>query len=132
MKLSQHPLTRREQVISLYWHCMSTAPQRTSFYEVCRQRYLFGGTPFAQARINKTRPHVDRKAAFLYAPDSIKFWVEVTPGEDFPDIYDKLDPVSAAIEDWWWRTDTDRLFALGVRWSLVYGTMILCVQPERT
>lgn len=84
------------------------------------------------ARVNKIRPIVDRKSSLIYTPDQVKFWIEIPPDENLDQWYYWLEPTASAVGDWWWSTDTDRLFGLAVTWALVYGSMIICEQPTPT
>lgn len=120
---------RRDLVLEVLDKCTESEDERRRFYDSCRQRYLFGGDAFSQSRVNKIAPIVNRKSAFTYSADSLKFWLQVTPDEDFEQVYPMLEPVAEAIEDEWWRSSTDRLFGMGVTWSYVYGCSILCTLP---
>lgn len=119
----------RNTVLGVLDKCTESEDERRRFYDSCRQRYLFGGDAFSQSRVNKISPVVNRKSAFTYSADSLKFWLQVTPDEDFEQVYPMLESVAEAVEDEWWRSSTDRLFGMGVTWSYVYGCSILCTLP---
>jgi hypothetical protein len=92
---------------------------------------LFGGGEFTQSRVNKIAPIINRKSAFAFSPDSLKFWVDIVPDEDIEHVYPCLEAAAAGIEDEWWRSDTDRLFGLAVTWAYVNSCSILYHLPEK-
>jgi hypothetical protein len=130
MNLSPFKTARKEQLFQVLQDCRSDAPARQTFYETCKRRYLSGGTPLDSARINKISPFVDKKSALVYAPDSLRFWVNVPPDEDNEDSYYQLDPIAEFLAESWADTDSDKLFGQGVTWAYVYGSMILSYIPE--
>ena len=131
MRFSGHPGRRRDQVLEILFACVHDEEDRRRFYDVCKQRYLFGGGEFTQARVNKISPIINRKSAFAFSPDSLKFWMQIIPDEDIETVLPMVEAAGEALEDEWWRSDTDRLFGLAVTWAYVNGPAILYHLPEK-
>src|SRR5580704_14294218 len=114
MYLSPFPTRRKEDLFRVLADCRSDAPARQTFYDACKRRYLSGGTPLDSARVNKIGPFVDKKAALLYAPDSLRFDVNVPTDEQSQDSFSQTDPVADFLDEAWSDSDSDDLFADGV------------------
>jgi hypothetical protein len=130
MYLSPFPTRRKEDLFRVLADCRSDAPARQTFYDSCKRRYLSGGTPLDSARVNKIGPFVEKKAALLYSPDSLRFWVNVPPDEESQESFHQTDPVADFLAEAWADTDSDVLFSEAVTWSLVNGASILTFIPE--
>src|SRR5580698_4240419 len=109
MYLSPFPTQRKEELFRVLADCRADAPSRQTFYDTCKRRYLSGGTPLDSARINKIGPFVDKKAALIYAPDSLRFAVNVPPDESSPESFQQTGPVAEFLEEAWADSDSDDL-----------------------
>jgi hypothetical protein len=129
MRFSYDPDRRREQVMEVLAVCTHDQDSRRSFHSECRQRYLFGGSE-GSSTANKIRPIVDRQQSFLYASDTIKFWVELLPEEENAGSYERVDAVSDSISDSWRDSGMDKKFGAGLKFSLIDGTAIGALFPR--
>src|ERR1700739_3911353 len=97
MILPRNPNKLLEAVLDMIRVCTSTRGTRESFYNDCDSYYYQGSLDTARGRANKIKPGGNRQSAFLYAPESIKFWADVSPEEDNDENYKRADPVSQVV-----------------------------------
>ena len=119
-----------DQVLDIVWTCKMGQGQRSSFYNECQDFYLKGGTEGMGARANKIKPVINRQSAFLYAPESIKFWVDAAAEEDSETTYKRTDGVAQAISMAWKDTKLDTKFGRAVKYSRVNGCSIMAMLPR--
>lgn len=130
MLFSNDPKKRHEQVMDLLYVCTATRGSRETFYNECMDYYMKGGANINSSRANKIKPIVKRQSAFLYTPDSVKFWVNPSPEEDSEEVYQRTDAVSQAVSMSWADTGVDMKFSRCVEHSLVNGSYIMGVLPR--
>jgi hypothetical protein len=103
--------------------CLATRQERFEFYKMLRNYYLFGSSNDSGAPYNKIAATVDTLSSFVYSPASARFSIHlgttVPEGEIF-----KVPPMAAEVSDQWKQTKTHLTFGLGVKWSLVFGSML--------
>lgn len=119
-----------DQVLDIVWTCKMGQGQRSAFYNECQDFYLKGGTEGMGARANKIKPVINRQAAFLYAPETIKFWVDASAEEDSETTYKRTDGVAQAISMAWKDTKLDTKFGRAVKYSRVNGCSIMAMLPR--
>ena len=122
---------RRDDILEAAFHCGQSRSKRIPYYRKCKDLYLYGGDPSVITRANKIKPTVNAQSAFLYAPQSIKFWLGVPPQEDDPKTFDRLDPSADNLTLAWHDSKTGKKFGQAVTWGLVYGATILCILPRQ-
>jgi hypothetical protein len=121
---------RHEDIMYAKWLCTASHGKRVPFYHRCKDLYLYGGDPLQVNRANKIRPTINTQSSFLYAPQSINFWLDVPPQEDDPDTSSRLDPTSENLVLAWHDSKTGKRFKQCVTWALVYGATILALLPR--
>jgi hypothetical protein len=104
--------------------------KRVPYYHRCRDLYLYGGDPLQVNRANKIKPTIHTQSSFLYAPQSINFWLDVPPQEDDPQSYSRLDPAADNLVLEWHDSKTGKKFKWCVTWALVYGATVLAILPR--
>ncbi len=130
MILPRDPTKLLYTVLDMVRMCTSTRGTRETFYNENMAYYMQGGTDISRGRANKVKPVVNRQASFLYAPESIKFWADVSPEEDSDENYKRSDPVSQVVSQAWTDSDLDTLFFEAVKHSRVNGCGIISVLPR--
>ncbi len=115
MILPRDPTKLLYAVLDMVRMCTSTRGTRETFYNENMSYYMQGGTDISRGRANKVKPVVNRQASFLYAPESIKFWADVSPEEDSGENYKRSDPVSQVVSQAWTDSDLDTLFFEAVK-----------------
>lgn len=124
------PRKTREKFLELIYICCSDEDDRRRFFNSCRSRYLAGSVwPSPKARANKISPVINRKSAFTYSGEGLKFWLDPPNDEEAPRTLPRLEPASEALEATWMDSGTDETFSEGVTWSYVYGTEIISTMP---
>jgi hypothetical protein len=130
MKFKTKPNDLLDQVLEILWTCRQGLGQRVQFYGDCQDFYLKGGPGGTSARANKIKPVINRQSAFLYAPESIKFWVDAAAEEDSESTYKRTDGVAQAISMAWKDTKLDTKFGRAVKYSRVNGCSIVAMLPR--
>jgi hypothetical protein len=108
---------------SLVKDCLASRKDRFDFYKMLRNYYLFGTANNEGAPYNKIASTVDTLSAFVYSPASTKFSIHLGVTAPEGEIH-KVPPMAAEVSDQWKQTKTHLAFGLGVKWSLVFGSMI--------
>lgn len=94
-----------------------------------RQWYDMGSESGSRARYNKLFSHLNRVAAFLFAPGTVRFGVHLPPS--VRDVW--LSAASVARDEFrqvWEDTDADGVILLALEWSLVYGAQVMKLQAD--
>jgi hypothetical protein len=130
MEIRTKKKDHREDILFAAWQCQASRGKRMPYYQKCSDLYLYGGDPSTVTRANKIKPTINRQSSFLYAPHSIKFWLDIPPEEDDPATYDQIDPTADALTMAWHDSGLGKIFKRGVTWSLVYGSTILAILPR--
>lgn len=102
--------------------CMASQKARIEQYATWRA-YKFAGTEDATrpSIYNKSGPHNDRLASFLYSPSDVRFLVEFDRKVEKPWKERALD-VSRILSEDFHGTGTDLIVADAVEWGLCYGS----------
>jgi hypothetical protein len=127
MRLSER--WRVQEAIELKDACMGDSADRGAFYHKCRHAFRYGSRDIDQARHNKIKPITRRVASFLYAPGRTYYWAELPPDE--LEHMDKVESCIDAVSEAWHDTGSDTLASNVVENSLVCGSSIVSVLPER-
>jgi hypothetical protein len=112
--------------------CMESSGERAGNYNRWRSLYLHGSDDGTEARVNKIKPIIDRLASFLYASESITFWLQLQADDMDQDAYNQIEAMIDLLEDQWHDTGLDLEVSHAVKWGLVYGAVILCILPQPT
>lgn len=122
---------RNAKAIQVLLECINDQTSRQNFYRSCRTAYLFGTEHASSFQIKKIEPIVRRRASFLYAPESVSFWVELSPSDmSEPQNVGRIESAIEAINDQWHYSELDLNMKEAIKWGLVYGTMVLMVMPR--
>lgn len=118
----------REQFFDeLQRQCLASRADRFSFYQKLRNYYLFGTGDGSGAPYNKIGSTIETLASFLYSPDSTRFSIHLGVTADREDVF-KAIPLAKEATDQWRISATHLRFALGLEWSMVFGTMLMKAQ----
>jgi hypothetical protein len=121
------PVLRQAFYDELIDQCLASRNNRFAFYSMLRNYFLFGGQDPAGAPYNKIGSTIDTMASFLYSPDAVRFsiYCGATSVED--DIHKSV-PLAREVTDQWRMSRTHLNFGMGLKWSLVFGSMLMKVQ----
>lgn len=124
MKLPSDMIDRKRLCDELVRMCTASRMERFNFYQVCRNYYLFGSMDAKGAPYNKIGSTVDTLSSFIYSPDAMRFSIQVGTEAPIDDIA-KAVPLSKEVTEQWRASKTHTLFGVGVRWSNVFGIMLM-------
>ena len=110
--------------------CINGQSSRQNFYRSCRTAFLFGSEHGTQSKAKKIEPIVRRRASFLYAPESVSFWINLSPEEMTGPNAGRIESAIDAINDQWHYSGLDLNVKDAVKWGLVYGSTFLMVMPR--
>src|ERR1700680_2238041 len=118
---------RHAKAVETLHYCINGQSSRQNFYRSCRTAFLFGSEHGTQSKAKKIEPIVRRRASFLYAPESVSFWINLSPEEMTGPNAGRIESAIDAINDQWHYSGLDLNVKEAVKWGLVYGTSILMV-----
>src|ERR1700721_4037629 len=111
------PRQKQDKFKEGLWKSCSDEEYRRRFCNSCRSRYLTGSDwPSPKSRANKISPVINRKSAFAYSGEGLKFWLEPPINEDLAESVPRLETPSEALEKEWNTSGTDDVFNMGVTW----------------
>lgn len=131
MKIPSDPLSRRDLYDDLVRLCSVSRDQRFTFYQSLRNYYLFGTLTGQAAPYNKIGSTIDTLCSFIYSPAGVRFSLRLGTTADDEDVYKSVQ-LSHELTDQWRMSGTHSLFGSGLRWSLVFGSMLIKTQWMRT
>jgi len=114
-----------DQILEALDRCEASRAVRRKDAELWRRWYALGGEQ--RASVNRLRAHLDRLAAYLYSPGTVRFSLSLPTGEREA----WSDAAMSAADELrlrWEESGSDRLVALAVEWALVWGAVGLKVQ----
>jgi hypothetical protein len=121
---------RTIEVQAVISQCLTSVEERRGFYNQCATLFLHGSPAGGSCKSNKVKPIIRRQSSFLYAPDSVRFWVTVPPDDLQDGAYEQSESVGEAVDESWSDTGLDLLFGETLTWALVYGCMIVSILPQ--
>jgi hypothetical protein len=124
VKLPTDMLERNKLCQELVRQCTASRRDRFTFYQTCRNYYLFGSGDARGAPYNKIGSTVDTLSSFIYSPDSTRFSLHLGTEAPVDDIAKSM-PLAKEVTEQWRASKTHTLFGVGVRWSNVFGVMIV-------
>jgi hypothetical protein len=127
VNIPKDPALRERFYADLMRDCLSSRVERYSLYSQLRNYYLYGSASQDGAPYNKIGSTIDTMCSFLYSPDSVRFSMHLGATTDPEDVY-KAIPLAAEVTDQWRMSGTHLRFMMALRWSMVFGSMILKVQ----
>ena len=131
MKIPSEPVERQLFYDELVRQCGASRSERFNLYQSLRNYYLYGSATREGAMYNKIGATVDTLASFIYSPDAVRFAIHLGETAVEEDTF-KAVPLGHEVLDQWRISGTHLRFALGLRWSLVYGCMLLKVQWSKS
>jgi hypothetical protein len=117
-------LTRHLLYEQLVRECTASRMERFTYYQTLRNYFLFGSESSRGAPYNKIASTVETLSSFIYSPDTMRFSLSLGT-EAPPDEIHKAVPLSREVTEQWRISKTHILFGLGLRWSMVFGLMLL-------
>lgn len=130
MKIPSDPILRQSFYDELMSQCLASRQQRFSFYQALRSYYLWGADAKNGAPYNKIFSTVDTLSSFIYAPDATRFSVFLGETAVQEDVY-KAPPLAREVTDQWRMSGTHLRFQLALKWSLVFGSMLVKVMWDK-
>ena len=124
MKLPTDLLDRHLLVHELIRQCTNSRTDRFNFYQTARNYYLFGSSDNRGAPYNKIGSTVDTLSSFIYSPDTLRFSLHLGTEATHDDIA-KAVPLGREVSEQWRMSKIHLNFGIGVRWSNVFGCMLL-------
>jgi hypothetical protein len=124
LKIPSNMLERKLLYEDLVRECTASRNDRFTFYQMLRNYYLFGAQDSKGAPYNKIASTVETLSSFIYSPDTLKFSLHLGTEASTDEVY-KAIPLATEIAEQWRASRTHILFGLGVRWSMVYGLMLM-------
>lgn len=110
----------RTRLIEVIRVCEVSRTNRRQYADILRTWYEQGTSGTGRARYNKLFAHLNRVAAFLFAPGAVRFGVHLPPA-----VREAWLSAAAAARDefrqTWTDADADTVAVLMLEWALVYG-----------
>jgi hypothetical protein len=127
VRIPKDIIERQQLYDDLTRQCLASRQERFTFYNSLRNYYLFGASGKEGAPYNKIGSTIDTLASFIYSPDAVRFSIHVGTTSVPEDIF-KAVPLAREVTDQWRMSSTHLRFQLALKWSLVFGCMLLKVQ----
>jgi len=127
VKIPSDPVKRQILYDELTQQCLASRSERYEFYRTLRNYYLFGSSDDGGTPYNKIGSTIDTLSSFIYAPDSVRFSINLGVSADDLDIH-KARPLAREISEQWRISGSHVRFGVAAKWSLVFGTMLMKVQ----
>ena len=122
----EREVTPIEQIIQ---RCSTSRERRRTTYRMLRQWFARGTTSGGEpALFNRLHSHIELLSSMLYAPESAKFYLNVSPAQR-KQLMSKLEVARDEFSQMWRNTGSDVEFGSHVDWALVYGTLIVKIIP---
>jgi hypothetical protein len=117
---------RQRFYADLVRQCTASRSDRFSFYNILRNYYLFGSMDAKGAPYNKIGSTIDTLNSFIYSPDTLRFSLHLGTEATQEDVAKSV-PLAQEVTEQWRLSKTHIRFGLGLRWSCVYGIMLMKV-----
>jgi hypothetical protein len=122
--LPDAPIERKQLYDELRQQCSASRIERFTLYQALRNYYLFGSGDDGGAPYNKIGSTVDTLCSFIYSPDTLRFSLQLGTTASVDEIH-KAVPLAREVTDQWRMSKTHILFGMGLRWSCVFGSMMM-------
>lgn len=132
MKIPASILDRDQLYDEVAQACLVSRNDRIAFYERMRSYYLWGCDGASNpATFNKIFPGVDQLAAFIFSAETTRLGIVL--GESAKDEIElpKVPSLVRRLNSEWSDSNADIQFGQALRWSMVYGTMVLKLIQRR-
>lgn len=124
MIIPSDPIEKLRLYEELVRQCTASRTDRFSFYQTLRNYYLFGSADTRGAPYNKVGSTVDTLNSFIYSPDTLRFSLHLGTEAPTDDVH-KAVPLAREVTEQWRVSRTHILFGVGLRWSCVFGIMVM-------
>jgi hypothetical protein len=104
--------------------CTASRMDRFNLYQTFRNYYLFGSETSKGAPYNKIKSTVETLSSFIYSPDTMRFSLHLGTEASADEVH-KAVPLAREVSEQWRISKTHILFGLGLRWSMVFGLMLM-------
>jgi hypothetical protein len=119
-------------VLDTIGRCEPSRESRRQRYGLARLLFLRGtDTAGPRARFNKLKAHFQELCAYLYAPDTTRFGIEL-PVAEAREWLEQADRARQAFLRMWRDSGSDVEFVQQVLWTPVYGTTITKILPDKS
>src|SRR5215475_278023 len=120
-----------DQVMEQWWLCTRSMGTRATQYSRWQSIYDKGAAGVIRGRLNKAAPAIKKQAALLFAPQIMRFEIVIPPDEDDQNTFLEVDSVTDALRLEWKELGMNKIFPLAVRSSLVLGSRIISLVPQK-
>jgi hypothetical protein len=124
VRLPRDMLARQLLYEQLVRECTASRADRFKMYQILRNYFLFGTESANGAPYNKIASTVETLSSFIYSPDTMRFSLHLGTEASSDEVH-KAVPLSREVTEQWRVSRTHILFGLGLRWSMVFGVMLL-------
>jgi hypothetical protein len=124
MKLPDNKRDRDRRILDVIEQCKNTMRDRQNRYERRRRWFLYGNDTETPVRYNRLAAHSDLVSSFLFAPDSVRFSLTPSGGEN-PGDDDIMDSLGKYLRMQAINSGLLVDFDDALDWALVYDTMIM-------
>jgi hypothetical protein len=124
MRIPKDMLARQLLYEQLVKECTASRTDRFNFYQVLRNYFLFGSETSRGAPYNKIASTVETLSSFIYSPDTMRFSLQLGTEASVDEVH-KAVPLAREVTEQWRISRTHILFGLGLRWSMVFGLMLM-------
>lgn len=70
---------RHQQALDILYRCQESRAERATAYRNWRNVYFYGAHTGIECKDNRIKPIIDQQSAFLFAPESCSFWIDLGP-----------------------------------------------------
>jgi hypothetical protein len=124
VRIPRDSLERRLLYEQLSRECSASRNDRFTFYQMLRNYFLFGSESSRGAPYNKIASTVETLSSFIYSPDTMRFSLQLGTEASADEVH-KAVPLSREVTEQWRVSRTHILFGLALRWSMVFGLMLI-------
>lgn len=124
MKLPKDLIERQRLCLELIRQCTATRSDRFTFYQTCRNYYLFGSADGGGAPYNKIGSTVDTLCSFIYSPDTLRFSLHLGTEAPIDDVAKSV-PLAREVTEQWRVSKMHITFGLALRWAQVFGITLV-------
>ena len=130
MIIPSDPILKNLLYEELVKQCTASRQERFTFHQTLRNYYLFGSRDATGAPYNKIGSTVDTLNSFIYSPDGLRFSLHLGTEASKDEIFKSV-PLAQEVTEQWRTSRTHVLFGTGLRWSCVFGCMMMKILWNR-
>ena len=131
MIIPKETKVRDHRVLDIMGTCMDSVRDRRMLYERRRRWFLFGNDSEQPVRYNRLFSYTDLVSSFLFAPESLKFSLQVT-SEEFPIDDDVATVMASHMRQLCFDSEIITDFSDNLLWALCFDTMLMKIGWDNT